>query len=221
MKKIVIYIAIIFLGSGLYAQEENASANNEQLTKYQQGMRKAFSLWEENKPTEAANIFERIAAAEPENWLPAFYVSQINVFASFNEKDKDKVKLELDKALTFLNEAKTRSKENPEIMVLEAQYYTAWIVQDGMQYGMKYSPKVAELYQAALKIAPENPHVLLGKTEWDIGSAKYFNKPTDIYCADLKRAVASYDTFKPAGEFYPQGGKEYAESVLAANCKTE
>lgn len=221
MKNVFIYIIIAFVGSIVNAQETNISEDKAELSKYQQGMKKAFSLWEEEKSNEAAIIFERISAAEPENWLPPFYVSQINIFASFSEKDQTQVKLQLDKALQFLNEAKTRSKENAEILVLEAQYYTAWIVQDGMQYGMKYSPKVVALYQKASIIASDNPHVLLGKIEWEMGSAKYFGKPTDVYCSELKRAVALFDTFKPEGEFYPTGGKEYAEKVVFENCKTE
>ena len=42
---------------------------------YEQGMGKAFGLWKENKSTEASDLFERIAAAEPNNWLPNYYVT--------------------------------------------------------------------------------------------------------------------------------------------------
>ena len=104
-------------------------------------------------------------------------------------------------------------------MVLEAQWYTAWIVFDGQQYGMTYSAKVAQIYQEAMQLAPENPRVVLGKTEWDMGSAEFFGQPIDKYCPEVQRAVALYDKFVPEGEFHPQGGKEYAESVMARICK--
>lgn len=214
MKKLAIILIVLLSAKGI-----SQSTERVEKTKYQQGMTKAFGLWEDNKPWEAANLFERIASAEPDNWLPSFYVAQINILYSFSEKDKTKLKAQLAKAKDFLNDAKAISKNNPEIMVLEAQWYTAWIVFDGQQYGMTYSGKVAALYQAAQQIAPENPRVALGKTEWDLGTAQFFGQPTDKFCPELERAVALFDTFVPEGEFYPQGGKEYAMGVVAKTCK--
>ncbi|MAP55018.1 MAG: hypothetical protein CL605_08970 [Altibacter sp.] len=187
-------------------------------TKYEQGMHKAFDLWQNEKPWEAANLFERIANAEPDNWLPAFYVAQINIINSFSEKDPEKLNTQLNKAQEFLNSAKGLSPNNAEILVLEAQWYTAWVVFDGQKYGMQYAGKVSELYQKAMKLAPENPRVVLGKTEWDMGTARYFGQPVDEFCNELKRAVILFDSFSPEGEFHPQGGKEYAEKVVASNC---
>jgi len=214
MKNILIILIAVISFSAL-AQTSGESVE----TKYQKGMSKAFQLWDSEQSWEAANMFERIATVEQDNWLPPFYVAQINIFNSFTEKDKSKVTAQLNKARDFINDAMAISKDNPEIMVLEAQWYTAWVVFDGQQYGMKYSPKIAELYQKALQLAPENPRVVLGKAEWDIGSAQFFGQPVDKYCIDLNKAVALFDTFKPVGEFYPQGGKEYAMGVLERTCK--
>jgi hypothetical protein len=213
MKKILLLIALVSISG--YSQSNETPAKS----KYQQGMIKAFDLWKADQPWEAANMFERIAAAEPDNWLPPFYVAQINILYSFSEKNKEKITAQLSKARDFLNDAMAISKDNAEIKVLEAQWYTAWIVYDGQQYGMTYSPKVAALYQEAQKLAPENPRVVLGKTEWDIGSAQFFGQAVDKYCPELERAVSLFDTFQPEGEFYPQGGKEYAAGVLARTCK--
>lgn len=213
--KNILLLLIAFVSLTSFAQ----SNGDKELSKYQQGMNKAFDLWKTDKSWDAANMFERIATAEPDNWLPPFYVAQINVFNSFSEKDKTKLTDQLGKARDFLNDAMAISKDNPEILVLEAQWYTAWIVFDGQQYGMTYSAKVAELYQKAIVLAPENPRVVLGKTEWDMGSAQFFGQPVDKYCPELERAVGLFETFVPEGEFYPQGGKEYAQSVLVKTCK--
>lgn len=187
-------------------------------SKYQQGMKKAFELWSADKPWEAANLFERIAQVEKDNWLPPFYVAQINVLNSFNEKDKEKMVAQMDKALNFLNDSKALTANNAEVVVLEAQLLTAWVVYDGQQYGMKYSAKIAELYQKAFEIDPENPRVVLGKAQWDIGSAKFFNQPTDVYCDDIRKAIELFAKEEPAGEFYPSGGGDYAGQVLQQNC---
>lgn len=188
-------------------------------TNYEKGMRNAFELREANQPWEAANIFERIAQAEPDNWLPPFYAAQINVFASFSEKDEAKLFPQLKKAQDLVNDASAISKDNPEILILEAQLLTAWIVYDGQKYGMKYSGKISELYNKAQQLAPDNPRVVLGKAEWEVGAAAWFGKSKEPYCEDVKRAIELFATFTPEGEFYPKGGLEHAQEVLAENCK--
>src|SRR5690606_30780556 len=117
------YFAIIFAAFIMQAQHiETTTASSP--TKYEEGMRKAFQLWEAEKPWEAANVFERIATAEPGNWLPPYYVAQINVIYSFTEKDAAKLSAQLNKAEEFINLAKSTSPDNAEILTLEAQWYT-------------------------------------------------------------------------------------------------
>ena len=118
---------------------------------YEKGMQKAFELWETN-PTEASNLFERIASAESDNWLPPYYAAQILITQSFNEKNKDILDSQLKKAQDLINDATVISKSNPEILVMQAMLYTAYVAYDGNTYGMQYSPKVAALYQEAEQI---------------------------------------------------------------------
>lgn len=220
MQTVFTYFALFFTFLVMQAQNDKAPENtNADQTKYEKGMNKAFQLWQEDKPWEAANMFERIATAEPDNWLPPYYVAQINVINSFTEKDPAKLKAQLGKAQDFINDATAISKENPEILVLQAQWYTVWIVFDGQQYGMTYSPKASELYNKALALAPDNPRVILSKAEWDMGSAKFFGQSLEPYCKDIQRAIDLFATFKPAEEFYPTYGLERAEKIQAESCK--
>lgn len=220
MQYVLTYITLFLTALVMQAQTDDLSVKSDVTpTKYQQGMNKAFQLWQEEKSWEAANVFERIAIAEPDNWLPAYYVAQINVINSLTEKDGAKLKSQLDKAQNFINDATAISKENPEILVLQAQLYTAWIVYDGPQYGMTYSGKATELYNKALALAPNNPRMIIAKAEWDIGSAKYFRQPIDTYCKDIQRAIDLFVDFKPAGEFYPAFGEERAKQVQEESCK--
>ncbi len=206
MKKIILTLAFLIPLVGISQ------------SKYETGMRKALDLWKANKQWEAANLFERIGQAESDEWLPAFYVAQINTVYSFGETDEAKLTAQLNKARDFLNDAKAISKDNPDILVLEAQWYTAWIAFDGQQYGMQYSPKVVELYQKALAIAPDNPMVILGKAEWDIGSAQFFGTSVEPYCKDIQRAAELFTTFKPESEFHPSFGAERAQQLIETTC---
>ena len=186
-------------------------------SQYEKGMQKAFELWGTN-PTEASNLFERIANAEADNWLPAYYAAQVNVLQAFSEKDKQKLSALLERAQDLVNDATAISKNNPEILVLQAMLYTAWIASDGMTYGPSLSLKVALLYEQALQIAPQNPRVVLSKAEWDMGSAQFFGQDTAPFCKDIEKSLELFATFKPASPFHPNWGKDRAEQVLAS-CK--
>jgi len=182
--------------------------------KYTNGMKKAFQLWGEQKNAEASNLFERIAMAEEDNWLPYYYVAQVNTFASFGEQDADKLKQQLVKAAEFLAIAKRISPNNAELLVQEAMINTAWISFDAATYGMTLSGKNVQLYQTAFALAPDNPRVVFSKAEWDMGSARYFGQDTTPYCKDVEKALELFAKFSPETEFHPNWGKERAEQVL-------
>ena len=156
-------------------------------TPYQSGMQKAFSLWEEGKMTEASQLFERISAVETENWLPSYYVAQIETISSFGLKDEVKLTAKLTKAQEFLDVAKSNSENNPEIIIAQALLHTGYVAFDGQKYGMTLSGKISQLYGKALAIAPNNPRVILGNAEWNMNAAKFFGKSTKPYCDDIKK----------------------------------
>lgn len=206
MKKLITLIVLVGI-----------TAANAQ-DRYTTGMERAFQLWKDGQAMEASNLFERIATAEPDNWLPYYYASQVNTVISFGEKDEKKLTVQLEKAREFLDVAKAISPDNPELLVQEALINTAWIAFDGATYGMTLSQKNAQLYQKALELAPDNPRVIFSKAEWDMGSARYFGKDTAPYCKDVEKALELFATFKSETPFYPSWGKERAEQVLAS-CK--
>lgn len=184
---------------------------------YTKGMQKAFSLWGEGKTVEASNLFERISTVEMDNWLPSYYVAQINTVISFGETDKDKLTQQLGKAQEFIDLAKGISPNNPEILIQQAMIHTAWIAYDGATYGMELSGKNAVLYSKALELAPDNPRVVFSKAEWDMGSARYFGKDITPYCKDVERAIELFANFKPESDFHPNWGQDRAQMVLE-NC---
>ncbi|MEO8773069.1 MAG: hypothetical protein ABI263_09070 [Gelidibacter sp.] len=206
MKHLII-ITVLFVTGSLSAQSD-----------YDQGMQKALALWQDSKSTEAEQLFERIAAAEPEKWLPNYYIAQLNSLKTWEEKDVDKVKSQLDKAQNYLNDAMAIEKENADIMVLQAQVLTNWVAFDGMTYGMKYSGKITDLYNKAYALAPSNPMVVLGRAEWNMGTARYFGQDTRPFCKDVEKAIELFTNFRPESPLHPNWGLQHAESVLES-CK--
>lgn len=187
-------------------------------TNFEKGMTKAFELWQANKTDEAENMFERIAKAEPTAWLPNYYIAQINSLKSWAEKDETVLKAQLDKAQSHLDLALTNNEDNAELLIMQAQIYTNWVVFDGMTYGMKYGAKINELYSKAAELEPENPRAAFCKADWAMGSARYFGKDTAPYCKDIEASIELFDTFKPESDFHPNWGRERAMQV-SEECK--
>lgn len=206
MTKIIIAI-VLFITSLVSAQGQ-----------FEQGMGKAFQLWGEGKNTEASAMFERIAAAEKNTWLPNYYVALVNTTAAFGTKDKEQISLLLDKAQNALDVELLKTPNNAELLVLQAMIHTAWIAFDPMTNGQKLSGKVMGLYAKAEAIAPENPRVVFGKAEFEIGGAKFWGKDTKPMCAQIEKAISLFVTFKPETPFSPKWGLDRAEAALK-NCK--
>lgn len=200
MKKSILTLVIVL--SGILAQGQS---------QYEQGMNKAFELWKTNNTTEASAMFERIASVEQHNWLPNYYVALVNTTNAFQVlNDKQKVTALLDKAQEKLDIEFVKNPENAEILVLQALIYTAWIASDPMTNGMKLSGKVMELYAKAEKIAPNNPRVIFGKAEFEIGGARYFKQDTSAMCVQIEKAVTLFSNFKPETIYHPNWGLERA-----------
>lgn len=180
-------------------------------SQYEQGMNKAFELWKTNNPAEASAMFERIASAEKNSWLPNYYVALVNTTTAFQLlNDKEKVASLLNKAQESLDIEFAKNPQNPEILVMQALIYTAWIASDPMTNGMKLSGKVMEMYAKAEKIAPENPRVVFGKAEFEIGGARYFKQDTKPMCAQIDKAITLFSNFKPESVYHPNWGLDRA-----------
>lgn len=202
MKNIICLLALL-LTSGGFAQ-----------TAYEKGMTKAFELWGQEKDTEASAMFERIASAEKNQWLPNYYVGLVNATASFKTKDKEKVSALLKKAQDAVDQEMVKQPDNAELLVLQALIYTGWVAFDPMTYGMTLSAKVMETYAKARKIDPNNPRVVFGQAEYEMGGAKFFGSDIKPMCTEVERSIALFENFKPETPFSPKWGLERAQETL-------
>ncbi|HLF52034.1 hypothetical protein [Flavobacterium sp.] len=207
MKKAILVLAILVSG---FVQAQSGQ--------FQQGMGNGFKLWGEGKTTEASAMFERIASAEKNSWLPNYYVALVNTTTAFSTTDKETVNALLTKAQSALDIEMAKTPANAELLVMQAMIHTAWIAFDPMTNGMKLSGKVMELYTKAQMLAPENPRVVFCKAEFEIGGAKYFGTDTKPMCAQVEKAIGLFATFKPETPFSPKWGLDRAQETLK-NCK--
>lgn len=201
MKKIITLVALFVVVIG--------SAQ----TQFEQGMNKAFGLWKEGKNAEASALFERIAAAEKNSYLPNYYVALINATAVFTEKDKTKIDLLLTKAQDALDLELIKDQANSELYVMQALIYTGYVVADPMTNGMKYSSKVMEAYAKAKALDPNNPRAVFGEADYQLGGAKWTGVDTKPLCAQVDKSIELFNTFKPATPYSPKWGLDRALEI--------
>jgi hypothetical protein len=124
----------------------------------------------------------------------------------------------LNKAQNALDVELIKTPNNAELLVMQAMIHTAWITFDPMTNGQKLSATVMGLYAKAQAIAPENPRVIFGKAEFEIGAAQFWGTDTKPMCAQIEKAIGLFATFKPETPFSPKWGLERAQEALK-NCK--
>lgn len=209
MKAIIVYILLGLISAmSTHAQSP-----------YDAGMTEAFELWRNEKPTEAANLFERIAKAENDNWLPYYYASQVKIVQSFPMTQPAMKEQLLNEAQELLDEAKGQGGDEVELLVLQAMLHTARLTVDPAVYAMKLSPVITDLYTKASKLAPENPRLALSRTEWNMGSARYFGEDPKVYCPDLKDGLKLFEKEERSPMIAPAWGKERLQMLIAQTCE--
>jgi tetratricopeptide (TPR) repeat protein len=155
-----------------------------------------------------ANNFERIAEAEPGEWLPLYYVtfSYLNiVFADDNEADVDML---LDKAESFLKKARELSPENDEIEVLQGWIYQGRIQVDPMGRGQMYSEKASTSFGKAKNINPDNPRIYYLVGQNVLYTPEMFGGGPEAACPYFQEAKEKFESFEPDTPISPNWGRE-------------
>ena len=204
MKSILITI-ICFISSCTFAQGN-----------FEKGMGQAMNLWQSGEIQQATALLERIAQAEKDNWIPAYYQAMVLTTASFREKNKETQAKYIQSAEDILNN--TAQDNNSEWLVLRAMNKTALMITDPMTKAKELSPSIIGLYKKAIAISPNNPRAVLGLAEFQLNAKKYFSQDTSKECEDVKKALSLFNEEKATVPFAPSWGKDRAEQ-LVKECK--
>ncbi len=184
---------------------------------YTDGMTQAFKLWDEKKPTEAIALFDRIAQAETENWIPLYHVTNVLIVESFRSKDKTERMAMLEKAKASIKSAHERSPDNSELLTMEGMLYTGYVAMEPQVYAMKYSQKIMELHDKAIELNPENPRAHANRIEYEMGTARFFGQDLQPFCDRLEKVIPKFEAQNLEVPFCPKYGKERVESIIE-NC---
>lgn len=215
MKKLLITTILIAVSACM------GWAQNEKYTQAMTDGIKALNSIDRAKPDpktlqDISNRFERIAAAEPKEWLPKYYAAYANVLLGFagstlNEKDQY-----LDKANALLKDAEgIAGKPNDELEVLKAYQSQIHLAADPMNRWQADGEKFTGFLQSAKSINAENPRIYylegssLFFTPEEYGGGKKVAKPL------LEKAQQKFASFKSETAIHPDWGKVETEWMLS------
>lgn len=194
-----------------------AGANlNAQSEKFQMAMGKALGQMAEVKTPEdlknSANTFARIASAEPAEWLPQYYAALNHLYAGYRLMESNMTEAQA-LAKTALSEIQAAQKIAPtesELVALEAFAYQLQLLEDPMTKGPEFSGKIFATLGKAEALNPANPRVYYLRGNFILNMPEFFGGGAAKASPDLQKAVAAYDSFKPASPLHPNWGGEEA-----------
>ncbi len=218
MKTLIItLITAVIIGAGSPVWAQQIPAGSEQ---YMAAMTNALAMMKSQTPdtpvaemVAAANQFERIAGAEPTQWLPRYYAALEYVYCGFGGKDAAEKDKYLDKADALLKQAEAISPKNDELLVLKAYIAQARLVVDPMNRWQEYGPAVSQALAQAKALNPANPRPYVLEGSSLMFTPDQFGGGTTAACPLLKQAAEKLATFKPISEFAPNWGRRQIDSM--------
>jgi hypothetical protein len=207
MKSILLSVALC----AMTTLSTRAQALSEQ---YQQAMRQTLATMKtQSEKTSVADVlavanqFERIAGAEPSQWLPRYYAGLLYVYLGFmgkTEAEKDKF---LDNADRYVAEADKLAPANDEITVLRAYIAQSRMAIDPMNRWQTYGAQFDAAVTKAIAQNPANPRPYILQGVGLLYTPDQSGGGPKTACPVLQTANEKMATFKPASDLAPNWGR--------------
>ncbi|HEY0732962.1 MAG TPA: hypothetical protein VGD33_11125 [Chitinophagaceae bacterium] len=214
MKQIFIFAAMLFISVTTYSQSE----------KYTQTMEANVAIMDSARSVETlqdlSNLFERVANAEKNQWLPFYYAALAKVNAGYIMTNgqmggmAEKLDPVADKAEELLVKAEELSKNNSEIFIVKKMIATLRMMGDPMTRYMQYGPEAAEALATAKQLNPENPRVYYLEGQDKFYTPEQFGGSKAEAVKLFQVAVDKFNSFKPESSIHPHWGKAATEYYL-------
>lgn len=209
MKKIIVFLmmALPFAAS---AQEPAA----QQLATAVSRLNTAHATAEYQQ---LANQFQRLAAAQPEQWLPVYYAAVANMRIAFLNKEKAmlfsaQAEEQIKQAISLLKKGGGNPKDEAEVYTVYSFIERARVEADPMVNGRKYGPLAGQYLTQARKLDPQNPRALyldgLIKFQTPAMWGGDKEKAKELFAAALQQFATP-----PASAVAPQWGQSDCKSM--------
>ena len=160
------------------------------------------------------NSFERIAAAEPKQWLANYYAGMSNILTGMRQESNDKKDEYYNKALSYVEKADELSADNSEIFVLKSWILGMKISIDPMNRGREMGAEAGTLTSRARELDPSNPraYYLMGQSA--MYTPEQFGGGKKIAMPLLETSLEKFKTFKPSSPIMPRWGERQAQAAM-------
>jgi hypothetical protein len=166
-----------------------------------------------------ANKFNRIGAAEKDQWLPYYYSAYCYIIMTTQESDVTKWDDYLNTADNNIGKAEKLNPDMVEILALKGFSSMMRINVDPAVRGQEYSMKSVGYLQQANQLDDQNPRVILMMAQMQYGTAQFFGSDTAPICNEFKKAVELFEQqSNDPDSILPSWGKPQAQSMVK-NCE--
>lgn len=155
-----------------------------------------------------SNMFERIARAEKDKWLPYYYAAYSLVVLSYDVKDMKERDEILDIAQGLVDSAMYRAPDESEIHVLQAFLYPSRILVDPTSRGMTYVEKMFTTLEKAKSLNPDNPRVYFLEAVNLLNMPPSFGGGAEIARPIFETAAQKFEAFQTDDPLWPEWGEE-------------
>lgn len=203
MKSLILNLALGLIFS------QHLLADND----YEQAMKKGIENLHNAQSPEAmqqvAHYFERIAAAEIEQWLPYYYAAYTRITLGVMEQSDT----QLDQAQGHLDQIADQQGDASEVSALQGYLYMIRVSLDPANRGPHLAPQATETLSKAVQMNPENPRAVMLLAQMQYGTAQFFKSDLSEACQSVEKALLLFDQEKPASALAPAWGKEIAQAI--------
>lgn len=204
MKTIITLLFVAITSTAFSSKYEEAMLTN---------IDKLYSLQSASELQALANRFERIANAEPDQWLPDYYAAYCLIRSTFfDNMDADAKHEQLDKAQQIVDKLMKTHETESEIFTLQALLFQMRITD--MTSGAKYSRKAAAAISTAGQLNPENPRVYYLRGSNTFHTPKFFGGGAENARPDLEKAAAMFESQKSSDPLMPSWGPQHNKQLL-------
>lgn len=165
---------------------------------------------------QVANTFERISAAEADQWQPMYYTAYCYVMMSFQVNDGSRRDEILDQAQVWIDKAFKVAPDESELFVLQAFLYPSRIIVNPIDRGMKYMDLTFKALAKSKELNVNNPRayyleaVMIQNSPEAMGGGAVKALPV------FETALEKFQQFKPNTIIDPDWGEEAARQSYSA-----
>ncbi|MCR9285944.1 MAG: hypothetical protein NXI23_00995 [Bacteroidetes bacterium] len=203
MKQLTIFAISVLISTCSFAQDKKYFAAMERGIQMVSNERQPLEQWQA-----ASNMFERIANAESDKWLPKYYHAYSNMMMALTAyQNKGEFEPYLDKAQESLDAAMALSPNESELYTLQGYIYQGRIWLDPMLNGATYSPKSHEACDKAIELNPANPRPYYLKGSNTYFTPSFFGGGAENALPLLEKADEKYAAYRTPSPLHPMWGK--------------